>query len=723
MFGSALDPTPNSSRSSSPQHGKTGRTLQPKQGIPSTQAKIHPITPITPGPASLNEAAFLTNAHFPAEYPFASDSKSIDRTPVVLVPPLSAESRPSDYVTFKDDQPPSPRKRKRVEEASLASAATQARDQRAIGDAASSNLQTLIDEILETDEQASGDSSTAPSTRADTHFVWIDQNDTPVRLLAPATLVKLDLSLLKAITAGRVSDISVDDAARLQHMCGNDLTTLKSSELSIDTAWSSDDFAAWMQRAATAGTALRSAHIAMRIMIEFREEKKICSEEALQNVVDTLNKVLSSCIIPIIEIRPTESGSEIFGLASAHSKEIGQLLYQANRVMRMLVEIIDKVDIAEEIITAFEFLAIRILFVENARSEKESILGVQKFEGLRRTAMDIISGVFSRYPEQRAFVFDEILTSFQKLPTKGSNARQFKLSDSTSIQLVSALIIRLIQTSAAPSQNAFKTAKIRTARGRAEKNPKPELSDDEEGTSSDTAAKLDASGTSSNDDDDDDTGEGRSRRLAKEANALNDSAATDAQYVVRYLVQRAMTASKTGDQPHRHLLDMFAEDLISLLGNPEWPAAELLLRALMVSMINITENKSTAPAKNMALELLGMMGSAISELVATTQSYSRSLENQASPSSGYLRQLFDDYLDGSLDVSELTKSDGPYRMVMEYLASVDSDGLPTRSAQLYYLTQWARAATSTKASVDAKKRSLLSQLQKVFHSRVWDPSM
>lgn len=693
-----------------------------KQGLPPASANRYPMTPTTPGPSSSNDAAFASNGRIPDGQASASDLKPIDRTPVVLVPPLSAVSRPSDYVTFKDDRSPSPRKKKRLEETSPAGSASHARDQRAAGDAASSNLQALVEEIFEADEQDDGELSAITPQGAGSHFIWADQEDAQVRLLAPATLVKLDSCLQNAIAAGRISDMSVDDASRLQDLCGKHVAIIESSELSIDTAWSSDEFSAWIQRAAVAETALRSARIVVRIMIGFHEVKKICSEEVLQKVVDALNKAVTSCIIPIIEVRPKELDSEIFNLASIHSKEIGQLLYQANRVMRMLVEILDKVDIAEEIVTAMEFLAIRILFVENALTEKESILGIQKYEGLRRTAMDIISGVFSRYPEQRAFIFDEILTSFQKLPTKASNARQFKLSDSTSIQLMSALIMRLIQTSAAPSQRFTKVAKIQNTSSRKKKNYRPGSSDTEGGSSSDAAAKPDESDTSSDDAPIDKAGKEQNGRLAKEANALNDSAAKDAQYVIRYLVQRAMTASKTGDQPHRHLLDMFAEDLISLLGNPEWPAAELLLRALMVSMISITENKSTAPAKNMALELLGMMGSAISELVAATQSCSRSLENQESSSSGYLRQLFDDYLDGSLDPSELTNWDGPYRMAMAYLASIDSDALPTQSAQAYYLTQWARAATSSRSVTDPKRDLLISHLRKAFSNKVWEPS-
>ncbi|KAI4206003.1 MAG: hypothetical protein LQ348_001124 [Seirophora lacunosa] len=710
-------PTPISPGSSSLPHG----TTKLKQDLSSTHGDRQSITPNTPNPAIHNQVAIATNALIQAGQPNSPDPNPLDHTPVVLIPPLSAETRPSEYVTFKDDQPPSPRKKKQPVKTSLANSSTPTRDQRAVAEAASSSLLALIEELFEADEKTNSGPPSNQSSGSALHFVWADQDDNQIRLLAPATLVKLDSCIQKALAVSRLGDVSVDDAFRVQELCAKDLAVVRALELSVNTAWGSDDFSAWLQREATAESALRSARTVLRIMVGFRDEKKICSEEGLQSVVDALNKALTSCIIPIVELRPMDSTSEIFALASAHSKEISQLLYQANRVMKMLVEILNKVDIAEELITAMEFLAIRILFVENAHNERDSVLGIQKFEGLRRTAMDIISGIFSRYPDQRAFVFDELLTSFQKLPTKGQNARQFKLSDSTSIQLISALIMRLIQNSAAPSQSPVKSAKTSNARAREEMRSDQGSSDTEEGSSSDTAAKREARDFSS-DDSDGDMGSGFNQRLAQEANALNDSAAKDAQYVVRYLVQRAMTASKTGDQPHRHLLDMFAEDLVSVLGNPEWPAAELLLRALMVSMISITETKSTAPAKNMALELLGMMGSAISELVASTQSHARSLESQESPSSGYIRQLLDDYLDGSLETVELTNWDGPYRMVMEYLASVDSDGLPTRSAQLYYLTQWARAVTSTGSTADPKRRALICQLRNMLRSRVWDAS-
>ncbi|KAL8951703.1 MAG: hypothetical protein Q9222_002351 [Ikaeria aurantiellina] len=631
---------------------------------------------------------------------------------MVLVPPLSAESRSSEYVTFQDDESFSPRKKQKTEQSPLTVAPVITKDQKLVADQASSNFQNLLKEIFEVDEHAGDDGPTVSLPDTARHFMWVDQDDIQLRVLAPSALIKLESCLQKVIAVGKVGDIAIDDACRLQGLCEKSLMIARSLELSIDTPWNSDDFSAWIQRASSAETALRSARIIVRIMTGHYHEKRLCSEELLQHVLDVLNKVFTSCLIPFVECRPKDAGSEIFDLASPYKKEISQLLYQATRVMKMLVGLLDKVDVADGIITSLEFFAIRVLFVENAQSEKESLLGVQKFEGLRRVAMDIITGIFTKYPEQRSFLFDEILASLQKLPTKGPNARQYKLSDGTTIQLVSALIMQLIQTSASTATEVSGGASLQLPRPRKARRSRATSSD----TDDDTAAAPD----DDPDEAEDMTDDGARRRLAKEANSLNDNAAKDAQYVVRYLVKRAMTASKSGDQPHRHLLDMFVEDMITMLDNPEWPAAELLLRALLLSMVSITENKSTAPAKNMALELLGMMGSAISELVANTQSLTKGLETNDSLVSGNLRQLFEDYLDGSLQNSDMLNTDGPYRVVIDYLASIDSDGLSTKSAQIYYLTQWARAVASTESPADRKNDTLVRELCKALHSRSWD---
>lgn len=639
--------------------------------------------------------------------------------PIVKIPPLSAESRQSDYVTYEEplggEKNAAPRKRKREGEAQNSGALSQTKDQRAASNELFSHLQEVIQDIFEADDQAQSDSAGPNSSTNVQYFLMVYSDDQERRTLSPAIHVKLESSIHKVINIGRLAEIPVEHLQRLQGLCGFALSSAQSSDLLIDPEWNTDDFASWVQRLDSVNLGLRSARTVLRIMAGGREEKQLYSEELLQSVLGVIKKVLDQCIVPIVEARSSSAGSTFSEAASSHKKAISQLLSDVIRVMALLAKLLSKIEIAEIIITGIEFFATPLLFVENAHSEKESVLGIQKFESLRHTAMDMIATIFLRYPEQRLFLFDEILSSLQKLPSTRQHARHFRLDDGTSIQLVSALMMRLVQTSAVKVVKKIQRLKLMEI-------------DNDQASGSESLQAENAKPTNNANSDDSEgsarTEESYSRSALKElsndATSLFGNAAKSAQYVVRYLIQRAMTASKSGDQPHRHLLDMFVEDFITVLGQPEWPAAELLLCITLGNCRNIAENsKSLAPAKNMALELLGLMGSAISELVSNTRHAARSLEGNDAAFSGYLRQMLDDYTEGSLENSELVGWEGPFHAVVEYLQSNSSDNLHIGSAQDFYLARWAKTATSGLIKADLEGEKLAIRLCKMLSRAEW----
>lgn len=671
-------------------------------------------TPTTPEPYAHNKATFQQNASTSVVAKELSSSGGSKLYPIVLIKSLPADSRPNNYTDIPVEEPDYSRKRKREEIVN----ATGTKDQRAIANEALHRLQDVIQDIFEADDQSQPDISGTISAEAGQFFVSAHFEEREINTLAPAIHVKLEAALQKVISLGKYDEIPIDHLCRLQSLCQGGLASAESSETHAELTSGLEDDSKWIQGIEALDSGLRATRTILRIMIGGRQEKEIYSEELLQNVLRVVEKVLNSSIIPVVEARSTGPSLAVFETASSHKKIVSQLLYDAKKVMNLLAGLLAKVEMAETIITTMEFFATRLLFVDNAHIEKESILGIQKFETLRRTAMDLIAEIFSRYPQQRAFLFDEILTSLQKLPVKGQQARQYKLADGTSIQLVSALIIRLIQTSATSSASR-KDGKRRVP-----------LNEDEQGKSDNSDVEgLDSQSTSQHIESSDEVSEGSTdstydiaiQRLANKATSLNNSAAQNAQYVVRFYVSRGMTAPKTGDQPHRQLLDMFAEDLIAVLGLPEWPAAELLLRALLIRMVDISESKQyNALAKTMALELLGLMGSAISELVAGTRNSARNLENHDSDRSGYLRQLLDDYMEGKLEANEVLGWEGPYHVVMQYFQPGGSEDKQTTSARGYYLTQWAKAVSSGNLTCNTVTEKLANRLRKMLSRAEWD---
>ena len=629
---------------------------------------------------------------------------------MVLIPPSSAEAMKSDFVT-RDlaSQAPVSRKRKRGFGDDTVVEVAETRDHKAAADAVVRQFCELLEDIFEADNQS------PPNPE---FFIPVNIEDHETTTLASTVHVKLDSFLPKVIAYGRLAEIPLDDVQRLQGLCEGAVSSTELHDFCFDSHWNSEEFESWIQRLDAVDLGLRAAKTILRTMTGGREEKQLYSEELLLSITRMGQKIVDSCLIPVVEARSSSSTANLFQSLSENRKCLSHLLQDASKVMSLLTKLLAKEDMSESVITPIEFFAVRLMFVENASSEKESVLGTQKYETMRRTAMDMISIISSRYPAQRAFLFDEILTSLQRLPTGRQAARQFKLSNGRAIQLVTALIIQLVQTSATVARSAGKS-KLRKPVPRADaqtldRSPNSIAdqhdSDDEADTSDDSDDSEDSSGNTSE----------ALRKLRKDASTLCDSSAKSAQHAIGYLMQRAQTSSKSGDQPHRQLLDIFVEDLLTVLGLPEWPGAELLLRAVCARASHIFENpKSLAPAKNMALELLGTMGSAISDLVANTRNVVRGLENQEAEYSGYLRQMFDDYADGSLEISELLLWDGPYHAVVEHLESDASEDLQNISAQAYYLAQWAKAVSFNTSKASPESEKLADRIRTMLSGGEW----
>ncbi|KAI9877619.1 MAG: Sister chromatid cohesion protein 2 [Pleopsidium flavum] len=669
---------------------------------PKYTPKEPPLTPIGSQHKAGNYPAHASNEAIHVQSSGIPTPAQKLSTPVVAIPLPPPSFRHSDYITFPDvditkgkgqDVNNVSRKRKHDVLERDDGPPSRIHDQSQKSDESLRSLQNLVGDIFEAEDQLQPDTSGTTSLDASKYFVLTNAaGDGGGPTLAPWVYSKLEIFLQKVISIERFAEIPVEHLSRLQKLCEGELSLAEATKLTIEASWGENDVECWRQRVEAAETGLRSARTLLRIMIGGREEKQLYSEEMLRSVLNVLKHIMDSCIVPVVEARSIGSSSEIFATASSQQKLLSTLTHQASRVMRSLAELLVKVEVAEGAITTIEFLVARLVFVENAHSEKESALGIQKFEALRRNATDVLARVFAKYEDQRECIVLEILTSLEKLPQTRQSARQFKLIDGKNIQLVSALIMQLVQSSGAPSdeRNSSTQKTVLPTRDTAsdlEADESDHSGDNNEGPSKVVNRSVD---------DTDTTPERHPvaavQRLAAVAQPLFDSASRIADYIIKFFVQRALTSTKTGDQPYRNLLDIFTEDLLNVLGSTDWPAAELLLRCLLLRTIGIAESgSSTAPAKNMALELLGMMGSAISDVAAYVRQLAKSMDHTDSDLSGSLVQLSEEYFDGKLQGRDLFTWDGPYRVTLQYLQARDLDDSQIRSARGFYLTQWALA--------------------------------
>ncbi|KAM5445655.1 Sister chromatid cohesion protein 2 [Microsporum audouinii] len=585
--------------------------------------------------------------------------------PVIMLPAFPDPSQLSEYQHI-----PEMSKRRPRSPSTQQTESVKLRDQREVINTAVANLQSLLQDVFESEDELQLESSQDQEQNANKYFYTMDATEDSKPCLSSDAHKQLQKAFRSVSGYGKLGDIPNEFITRVQKLCEAPIMAVQSVDITTESDMSDTSLENWAKLLGGLENALLAMGTLLHTMDGRTDAKELCSEDMIQLIPTALNHVFEHCIIPAVECRPNGKDAAIFSLYSGQKQAILSLTQQSRKVLSQLGIFLSAVDLVEGAITAMEFMATKLIFVENAHHEKESTIGIQKFEAVRRCAMDMLAKIFAKYAEQRSFILDEILVSLEKLPSTRQNARQFKLTDGKSIQLLSALVVQLVQTTAlrGSSQNATKSKLWPSRRNN--------NSSDDDGSGSE---------------DEDDTLPFIS--LSKQVDQAYDNAVRSAQYITRFIVQRAMTSTKTGDQPYRNILDLFTEDLISILGSSEWPGVELLLRVLASQMVGIAEHdKSTANAKNMALELLGWMGSAISDLTSTAQHLNNSTDEGDSELTEYIRQLFDNHIGRSLHVQDLVVRDGPYRIALEYLNTKDVAGSHLPSARDYLLTAWAKTA-------------------------------
>lgn len=651
------------------------------------------IQPSTPSPAAAPVKASFQSIEKPlsASLPDVHTPRSSQNIPTpgsnsklsVVIPDLPPTFRPEDYevvVNSPDTPQHLSRKRKRSYIDGSDGELTLTFDQREKADAALNGLQDYLQEIFETEDQR----QQGLILTSDNHFTSIGDEI----FLSLSTQSKIDGHLIKVMEAGRYSQIQLEDLLRLQKLCEGAIKTSEHANVRIHENMGESEVEELVAQISIAELGLRSARTSLRLMSGGREDRQLYSEDVIGITLNTFKNIMDSCLVPIVEMRSSGSSAPLFQLLSAQRKIFSGLLTLCRRLLSLLATLVAKIELSETVINTLEFTASRLIFVENAPTEKDSVIGIKKFDDLRVIAMDVLAQIFLSKPSQRQGIFDEILTSLEKLPVTKQSARQFKLVEGGSIQLVSALIMRLIQTSASLADEAKEKRKrtvLQAVDGEEDDLTLTNGAQHVYTINSESRAEEQA-GTAI-------------QELKDVVSPLLNTAKTNATYVVGFIVARASNSTKNGDTPYRNLLDLFVEDFITCLDSTDWPAAELLLRLLLFKMVQLAEGERTsAPAKNMALDLLGSMGAAISELSSRVRKSSNSLEHGDPDLSKYLSKLAEATFEKRTPAVDLVSwACGPFRISLEFLderCGIKEE--PQLSSAIgFFMAEWASRICTT----------------------------
>lgn len=494
-------------------------------------------------------------------------------------------------------------------------------------------FEDLLDEIFEANDSLAQDTSNKTNkSNSDNPIQWFAlSNSSTEPCLANAVLVTLEDSIRKIKASKFFRETLEFDKI---------LNLYKILERSILNADSVVDSSSRLLESETeeierivliCDNAMKAIKVLFRIFSSGRPEKNIIPEDLLNSIVNLLSKELENYILPLSsQSLGNKPIMRLKGLLGGFCQEVTQFIDILSKFSS------SSSNLTESAITKLEFLTIKVIFYEASAKPKDSLFGATNIESLRVSCMRLTSILYGHYPDQRSFILDEILSSFAKLPVTKS-ARQFRLSDGVSIQLVSALIMKLVQTCGSMKFDFIDPREV----------------------DSDLSSKLPV----------------RREELAKVSSESINESSNSAAEVINYLLSRAMKTTKSGDSPFRQLIDLFMEDFLNVLPNPEWPAAELLLYTLSTSLTSMLEtDKDGVMATTMALELLGTI---ISKLWHFKKSEDKLID-----------------LSPTMSVDAFRNFSDSVHYVLLYLQNIAAKDTTVSSSYRYFLTLYASILSS-----------------------------
>ncbi|KEF53122.1 uncharacterized protein A1O9_11030 [Exophiala aquamarina CBS 119918] len=677
----------NSKFKRSPVRGesKAKLDLNPMQKMVLQKTKIDYAYPSFT-PIKIDDAYPSVKSYQKRPTPKSNLDKVFSSTPLnpnlaVEIPQMPPAFRREEYAAL----PKSPKRRKLNESNMNGNVALTVSSKKEKDDFLLTSFENQLLEIFEAQDRLAPDTSTTATNHDRTVFDFLDEDDDSEPRLSVASHEKLQATLSHLVTSARLIDASPEYLRRLQVLCEPAIEAAQTVNLRTQPDQTEEDIKVWLNRLHKAESGAASACTFIYIALGNPQKEELVNLEVLQWLPNILVNVFENCLIPIVESRVEGQDSHLFQLAYRNSDAVKRLLDSGRKLLDLVARVCIQIKGAGSIVNSTDFMASKLIFVQNAYNDKTSAIGSQTYERVRKQAMAALAKLYAAFPSERNAILDEILTSLDKLPSNSRSARQYKLGNGKSIQLVSALFMQLVQT---PAMSISKKQSLKKSRYQSKRTDGSDSSDND--SASDSEADEDLM-TNNHDD--------PLSKLGSLAESLFDDAFRSAQHIVGWMVDKASKVTKTGDSPYRNILDLFVEDLTIVLPSTDWPASELLLTVLAVRMISLAKNDRAASTKNMALESLGVMGSAISVTRASARSSLASIihTGESGPSliARDLSDLVKDRAHFLLQNDELILNNGPYSIIRSYLSSKGGESLRTRSARAYFLVQYAAMVART----------------------------
>jgi len=286
----------------------------------------------------------------------------------------------------------------------------------------------------------------------------------------------------------------------------------------------------------------------------------------------------------------------------------------------------------------------------------------------------LVTTIFSRYDKHRRLLLDDILASIARLPSSKRSLRSFRLSAEQHIQMLTALVLQLIQCVLCLPE------------------------------------KLGSPPSNSNQPEEGEANVANVQNMDPEvvvATRYDTAVRTAVNFLSVFLAKCGVKNNEEVD--YRPLFENFVQDLLSTVNKPEWPAAELLLSLLGKLLVQNFSNKNVDMSlRVVSLEYLGVVAARLRRDAVTSQLRTDTIDQ-------LLKQVREDTNNDSAEETkpkkhkkkkkggdkENEKENNPedriqllQSLLLDYLAVSSPSDPALLHARHFYVAQWYMEASS-----------------------------
>lgn len=507
-----------------------------------------------------------------------------------------------------------------------------------------------------------------------------DDGDVPPEMLIPKyQLHDLCTEAAKLKTLGAMESIPTDKLVRLLNILEKNIRDGARVSPLVDPDDDVEEGRLWMQLAMErVQRAVDASLIALHIMTSSNMPKTVYLEDVIDRIVLFMKFQLQNTIYPSFDpVYKTDTKNKTENYNSSGRKKRGHMKEVREK---SILQVYNKMH--ELVGLLAELLNIQVLTdtsVLHASSLGVAPFFVESVSDLQLSALKLVTIIFTKYEKHRRLLLDDILASIARLPSSKRSLRTYRLNSEDHIQMLTALVLQLIQCVVVLSDNAL-----------CSKSSKEEEEKKEEKRSSHVDADV----------------------------FIINRYETATRIAGNFLTVFLNKCGNKGEEiDYRPLFENFVQDLLATVNKPEWPAAELLLSLLGNLLVGHFSNKGSDMSLRVAsIDYLGVVAARLRKdavssqcKLSTIDQIIRDIKLEQQKDSDY-DQIKDKDIMGLSEDEERTVF--LQKVLLDYLAVNGTKDSALGYARHFYLAQWYRDCALEKSRVGQSKNSPSKKMHK-----------